>query len=299
MSVGIGAVEEVTGIARETLRAWERRYDFPRPQRSPSGERQYRPEDVTKLQLIRQLLNKGLRPHRVVPMSLDELRHLAGSDASEDAELLERGRAVLHDVLEMLRTDGGRAVEEWLEFELSRSGLQRFVLYLARPLAQATGEAWSSGTLSIFEEHIITALLTASIEFGIRSLPRPRAAKPLVLLATLAPEQHTLGLLMVRALLALSRAACLWVGSGITVDEIARCAEEHKVDVVALSFSLYFPRSRARDELRALRTRLKPPITIWAGGACVNSLPRLAGVERISSLEDTLSAISRFFEAIG
>jgi DNA-binding transcriptional MerR regulator/methylmalonyl-CoA mutase cobalamin-binding subunit len=298
VNVGIGTVEEVTGIARETLRAWERRYDFPKPLRSASGERQYCPDDVLKLELIRQLLNRGLRPHRVVPMSLHDLRQLADLEPSADAELLERGRSVLDDVLLRLRKEGGHAVEEWLELELSRSGLQRYILDVARPLAHATGQAWCDGTLSVFEEHIITALLAASIELGIRSVPRPRAPKPpLVLLATVAPEQHTLGLLMVRALLALSRAACLWVGSAISMDEIARCAQEHRVDVVALSFSLYFPRTRARNELRALRAKLEPTIAIWAGGACVSSLPRLTGVARASSLEDALSAIRRLMIA--
>ena len=34
----ISDVERDTGVAKETLRVWERRYDFPQPLRDPNGE---------------------------------------------------------------------------------------------------------------------------------------------------------------------------------------------------------------------------------------------------------------------
>lgn len=297
MHVGIGAVEEATGIARETLRAWERRYGFPQPVRSASGERQYQPEDVLRLQLIRQLLNNGQRPRHIVPMPIEDLRQLVVPDTSTDSEFLERGRSVLQDVLEMLRKDGARAVEEWLELELASNGLHRFIIRIAHPLAHAVGEAWSGGSLRVFEEHIVTSLMVGSIEFGIRSLPKPSRSAPTILLATIAPEEHTFGLLMVRGLLALSRAACLWVGSEMSVEEVARCAAAHKPDVVALSFSQCFPRVRAREDLKALRAQLGSSVQIWAGGACVRSLPELPGIVRMMSLEDAMAAVSTLTHA--
>jgi len=37
----IGSVERDTGIGRDTLRVWERRYGFPSPERNNKGERVY------------------------------------------------------------------------------------------------------------------------------------------------------------------------------------------------------------------------------------------------------------------
>ena len=179
---------------------------------------------------------------------------------------------------------------------LPRTGLRDFIINLARPLAYAIGEAWSGGSLRVFEEHILTALLTESIEAGIRPLPKPPVQAPLALLATLSQEQHTLGLLMLRALLAMSRVRCLWVGS-LTLNEIAECAQEHQADVVALSLSNYFPRNRARIELRELRAMLDSSIHIWAGGAGVRSLPVITGIVRMQSLEDALSAVPALIDA--
>ena len=102
----IAAVERDTGIAKDTLRVWERRYGFPTPARDANGERLYAPEQVDKLRLIRRLLDHGRRPARIVGASADELARmldecLATSAAAPgcDGSLLELVRLpwrVLH-----------------------------------------------------------------------------------------------------------------------------------------------------------------------------------------------------------
>ncbi|MES1207962.1 MAG: MerR family DNA-binding transcriptional regulator, partial [Pseudomonadota bacterium] len=37
--LGIGAVAHMTGVDEHTLRIWERRYGFPKPERSSGGTR--------------------------------------------------------------------------------------------------------------------------------------------------------------------------------------------------------------------------------------------------------------------
>lgn len=49
-----------TGIAAGTLRMWEQRHGFPVPERSPSGHRRYREEDVETLKRVVTLRERGL-----------------------------------------------------------------------------------------------------------------------------------------------------------------------------------------------------------------------------------------------
>jgi DICT domain-containing protein len=58
--MGIREVAERTGLAAGTIRMWEQRYGFPRPERSPSGYRRYRPEDVSALRRAIELRGSGL-----------------------------------------------------------------------------------------------------------------------------------------------------------------------------------------------------------------------------------------------
>jgi DNA-binding transcriptional MerR regulator len=50
----IGAVVKRTGIPADTIRAWERRYGVPRPQRTASGRRLYSEADLEVIRQLRQ-----------------------------------------------------------------------------------------------------------------------------------------------------------------------------------------------------------------------------------------------------
>ena len=63
-SYSISAVERDTGIGRDTLLIWERRYGYPGPVRGHKGERRYW---LQRLQLIQRLLDQGMRPGKIVP----------------------------------------------------------------------------------------------------------------------------------------------------------------------------------------------------------------------------------------
>ena len=73
----IATVERDTGIGRDTLRIWERRYGFPTPMRNDKGERVYSAEQIRRLQRIRRVLDQGLRPGKVVPLDDEALDKLA------------------------------------------------------------------------------------------------------------------------------------------------------------------------------------------------------------------------------
>ncbi|WP_300327741.1 MerR family transcriptional regulator, partial [Accumulibacter sp.] len=73
----IAVVERDTGIGKDTLRVWERRYGFPRPYRDASGDRLYPVDQVERLRLIRRLLDLGYRPGRLVGAEDADLAQLA------------------------------------------------------------------------------------------------------------------------------------------------------------------------------------------------------------------------------
>jgi len=56
-------VVERTGVGEATLRAWERRYDFPAPVRLPSGHRRYTESDVERVRQVVRLRDTGLAVH--------------------------------------------------------------------------------------------------------------------------------------------------------------------------------------------------------------------------------------------
>ncbi|HEX5373229.1 MAG TPA: MerR family transcriptional regulator [Aquabacterium sp.] len=87
LMMSIAAVERDTGLSKDTLRVWERRYGFPQPARDPQGERAYPLDQIERLRLIKRLLDVGHRPSRLVHLDMSDLRAL--SERTADAQGLD------------------------------------------------------------------------------------------------------------------------------------------------------------------------------------------------------------------
>jgi MerR family transcriptional regulator, light-induced transcriptional regulator len=267
LTLSIAAVERDTGLSKDTLRVWERRYGFPQPARDTGGERQYPIDQVEKLRLLKRLLDAGHRPGKLVPMPARELARLAESTVDKPAP--RAGAAPeLEPFVQLLRAHDVEELRRQLGQALSRMGLGRFVTELVAPLNTQVGEAWMRGQLEIFEEHLYTESMNVVLRDAIRSVPASaRADRPRVLLTTVPGEPHALGLLMAEALLAMDGARCVSLGAQTPVWDIVLAATAQRSDIVALSFTGCMNPNHVQDALAELREKLPAGTELWAGGA--------------------------------
>ena len=148
--LSIAAVERETGISKDSLRVWERRYGFPIPTRNAFGERVYPAAQVGRLRMIRRLIGQGMRPGRIFALPPGELQALAAGPPAA-------ARSTLHDLsLYLIKTHQSTELRRELEQAVVRDGLFRFVTETAAPLAALVGEAWMRGEIEVFEEHLFT-----------------------------------------------------------------------------------------------------------------------------------------------
>lgn len=288
-AVGISAVERDTGLSKDTLRMWERRYGFPQPLRDRNGERAYPREQVHKLRLIRKLLACGHRPGKIIAASVAELEALAAQQAAAPAAEVE---SRLAEVLELIRSHDLESLRQDLAQALARQGLARFVTDTVAPLNRLVGDAWMRGDLAIYEEHLYTEQVQGLLRAAIGALAS-RGGRPRVLLTSLPNESHGLGLLMAEAMLALEGAACFSLGVQTPAPDIVRAAQAHRADVIALSFSASFPAALAAAGLQELRAGIAETTELWAGGSGVRQMRRgIAGVRLIPDLEEIAPAVA-------
>ncbi len=289
----IAAVERDTGLSKDTLRVWERRYGFPQPVRDAFDERLYPSEQVERLRLIARLLGTGQRPGRVVPLPLVELQQLLldSAPAATNAPLTPE----LQAFLELVRRHEVMALRRTLNQAVLRLGLGRFLTELLAPLNVQVGEAWVRGEIQVFEEHMYTESVTAVLRSALGSMASmPRPGRPRVLLATFPQESHMLGLLMAEIALVLEGCECVSLGTQTPVAEIVRAAQANRAQIVGLSFSPAFNAQLLQRGLQDLRSRLPAGIEIWAGGSHpvllrrapegVTAVPRLEDISRLLAL---------------
>lgn len=275
ITMSIGAVERDTGLSKDALRVWERRYGFPTPGRDALGERSYPLEQVEKLRLLKRLLDQGHRPGKIIHYSTAELQQLAqqAGAAAFAADAGGADQAVLQGYLDVCKTHQAEVLRHSLSQALSRMGLERFIVELLAPLNRLVGEAWASGELQIFEEHLYTESVQIVMRAAISALqlPQPQGqapARPRILLTTLPQEQHGLGLLMAEAIFALEGASCISLGVQTPILDIVSAARAQGADIVALSFSGAMNPRQVLEGLEDLSGKLPAPGELWVGGAC-------------------------------
>jgi len=121
----IGAVARLTGIPPDTLRVWERRYDLVRPLRSEGGGRLYSQEDVTRLGLIKRLVDSGHAIGTIAELTLEQLhQRIAETRLADHRPRLDRpirlailGATLPRRLHADLESDKGETVELVGSFE--------------------------------------------------------------------------------------------------------------------------------------------------------------------------------------
>ncbi len=273
--LSIAAVERDTGIAKDTLRVWERRYGFPKPLRDANDDRVYPADQIEKLRLLKRLLDIGHRPGRIVPLPIETLRELAtqGTQTHEHSSAMPViTQDDMNRYLDLLRSHQTEALRLALSTTLMKIGLDRFVIDIVAPLIKNIGDYWANGKIEIHEEHLFTEQIKHLLRTAINSVPRGHTgqneelARPRILLTTFPQEQHSLGLLMAEALMALEGCVCVSLGTQTPILEIAQAARAQKADIVALSFSTQINQNQVVDGLNELKSKLAPGVEIWAGG---------------------------------
>jgi DNA-binding transcriptional MerR regulator/methylmalonyl-CoA mutase cobalamin-binding subunit len=297
--LSIAAVERDTGLSKDTLRVWERRYGFPTPQRDAVGERAYSIDQVEKLRLIKRLMDAGHRPGRIVPLPIEELLQLSSQtvDHPQRSVELAQGSAELRANLALIRSHDITALRHHLMRLLARFGVGRFVTEIVAPLNVAVGDAWMRGQMEVFEEHAYIEVVQNVLRTAIAAIPTPGPSvrAPRVLLTTFPGEQHGMGLLMAEAILTLEGCQCVSLGVQTPLWDTVLAAKALSVDIVALSFTACLNPNLIVDGLGELRTKLPHTTQLWVGGSAPALYRRsVAGVLAFNGLEQLPTELLRW-----
>ena len=291
---GIAEIERDTGLGKDTLRVWERRYGFPQPQRNARGDRLYDQPQLARLMLVKRLLDAGHRPGQVVPLPVAALQALLqdGAAATDPADdwIAWRG---------LLEHGGPSDLRAALRQELQDLGLVRAVEERFAPLGRKIGLAWMAGKLTIHQEHLFSEALQAVLREAIAALDADAShasGRPRVLLTTLPQEQHQLGLLMAECYFALERCERIMLGTNMPQAEILASAVRYQADIVALSISLHAPAREVGEHLQRLREQLPAGVELWIGGGWTEAGRRRlpAGVQRVGNAAQVSAELARW-----
>jgi len=242
-------------------------------------------------------MDAGHRPGRIIGLPIETLQQLAAQAAESPragTELRTAEHEDLQRYVELTKAHEVEALRRALSQAALRMGLDRFVMEVAAPLNRMVGEAWARGYFEVFEEHLYTESMQVVLRNAISTIPAA-SSRPRVLLTTFPNESHSLGLLMVEALLALEGCRCLSLGVQTPIWDIVLAATSQNADIVALSFTASLSPNMVLDGLAELRTKLPRSTELWAGGQSPILLRKPPeGVRVMRELQDIPEALKRW-----
>ncbi len=285
-TLSIGAVSKATDIPVETLRTWERRYGFPRPQRAASGHRRYSSSVVPHLKLISHAISKGHRPVNVVGESMETLKVLldltqspdvieeAVSSAPRDVEPFEPERPIAPTIATQvidgwmeatMRLDADQ-LRTSLESTWYRVGAMPFLDQLLSPFLSQVGQAWFDGRIAVLHEQFASNQLRKFLSEQWRPLSE-RARGPRVVCTTLPGEYHAIGLHMVSVVVAMLGCQVVFLGIDTPLGTIADSMRKSGADAVLLSVSAAANTTSVAEQVTSLRGMLDRDARIILGGS--------------------------------
>lgn len=240
------AVVQETGLKPDTLRAWERRYGLPQPERTDGGHRVYSKRDIETLKWLVARQQEGMSISRAI-----NLWHQLESDGKDPLLVAEFGESAISSLPPVY--SGGEKTKElsqaWvaacLEFDEQKADQvlnQAFALYspelvcfevLQKALTEI-GDGWHKGEITIQQEHFASALAMRRLESMVAATPPP--SRPGKFLVGCAPgEEHTFNPLLLTYLLRRNGWEAIYLGANVPAHKMEITVAQTKPQLVILT----------------------------------------------------------------
>lgn len=246
MAYRIRTIVEMTGIPRNTLLAWERRYGVPTPGRTQGGHRVYSESDARLLMRLKELLDRG---HRIGEAVALLRRNSEPERANADALLpIEQQREALMKAL--IAFDRARADQVY--HRVSGYAIRRVIDEVLLPVLQEVGDGWHAGEISVAQEHFTSAFIREQLITMLGRLESGPIGGPVAVCAGYPGESHEIGLLAVAVKLALRGWRVAYLGADLPLEELAGILLQRKAELICQS--IFTPKDA--DALHTYAARL-------------------------------------------
>ncbi len=221
-------LENLTGIKAHTIRIWEQRYRFLKPQRTQTNIRYYTNEELKTLLNIALLNKYGFKISHIDRMTADEIREKINtlSDAQAQQE------RVINDLVQAMVDLNLERIEKVLSGFIATKGMERTVLQIIFPFLEKIGILWLTGHINPAQEHLVTNLIRQKLIVAIDSVHTNLRNDRSILFFLPEGEHHELGLLFMHYLLKSRGLQTIYVGANVPVKDLAYVVNLKKPDII-------------------------------------------------------------------
>ena len=227
-SFTIKDLENLSGIKAHTIRIWEQRYSFLKPNRTGTNIRFYSNEEL-KILLNVALLNKfGFKISHIDKMDEEEI--------SEKILSLNQLEALQDRIVNMLIKSmidlDIEAFEDVLDNFIAAKGIEKAISQIIFPFLEKIGILWLTNHINPGQEHLVTNIIRQKLIVGIESIRSTIKINKSVLLFLPETEYHELSLLFMNYMLKNKGVTTIYLGCSTPLIDVEYLANLKKPDYI-------------------------------------------------------------------
>ena len=227
-SFTIKDLENLSGIKAHTIRIWEQRYSFLKPDRTDTNIRVYSNDELKKLLNVA-LLNKfGFKISHIDKMDEGELWDKILSLNQQDA-LQER---IVNILIQCMIDLDMEAFEDELDNFITAKGIEKTISQIIFPFLEKIGILWLTNHINPGQEHLVTNIIRQKLIVGIENVMNTVKIDKTVLLFLPETEYHELSLLFMNYMLKNKGVSTIYLGSSIPLRDVEYLVKLKKPDYI-------------------------------------------------------------------
>lgn len=277
------AVVRQTGLKPDTLRAWERRYGLPTPERSEGRHRLYSQHDIDTIKWLMARQREGLSIKRAV--DLWQQIEAEGRDPLRTATPIATSAVPVPasyaggETIAELRRNWISACLAYDEQQAEQIVNQAFALYppetvaieLLQKAVAEIGEGWYRGKVTVQQEHFCSGLVIRRLEAMVMAAPPPTRPGR-ILFACPPQEQHVIGPLLLTFILRRRGWEVVYLGANVPTEQLDSTVAATKPQLVMLAAQQLHTAATLLEMAHQIREQ---DVLLAYGGLIFNLVPEL------------------------
>lgn len=243
-------LENLSGIKAHTIRMWEQRYHFLKPQRSCTNIRYYSNEELKTILNIALLNKYGFKISHIDKMDSAEI--CARIHELRDSGALQE-RIVNDLVREMVELQPER-FESILNEYLKQNGTEKTMREIIFPFLEKIGILWQTGHIMPAQEHFVSNIIRQKLIVAIDGVPFNPNGKSCILFLP-ESEHHELGLLFLSWLIKVRGGKIIYLGANVPLGDLESIVKTMKPELGFVHLTSTSPHFNFEKFLRLLHEK--------------------------------------------
>lgn len=284
-------LENLSGIKAHTIRIWEQRYNFLKPQRTTTNIRYYS-NDELKMVLNIALLNKyGFKISHIDRMQPREIREKILS-LGDIRAIQER---IINDLVQEMVALEMERFEKIITNYISTKGIERTVIQIIFPFLEKIGILWQTGHINPAQEHLVTNIIRQKLIVGIETTVSHIKLDKTFLLFLPEGEHHELGLLFMYYLLKSRGAKTIYLGANVPIKDVEHVVNLKKPDIAFIHLTATGSNFNFEKFLNNIQQRFGNTVTVISGQLTRQYKKRIPpSIQFKQSLSEVMEYLSSF-----